>query len=110
MPECLKTGYEYMRRSAAVCHAVAAMEKDNTYANRYKLADAIEAREKFINALPRQKTQPHRINGQTFYGTNISTIRKGGGMTGHFRRAFLNVPAVLRKKLKSIELVKVKKT
>ena len=108
MLDCLKTEYEYMRRSAAVCHAVAAMEKENTYANRCKLADAIEAREKFINALPRQKTQPHRVDGQAFYGTNISTIREGGGMTGRFRGAFQSDPAALRKKLKSIELVKVK--
>ena len=108
MLDCLKTEYEYMRRSAAVCHAVAAMEKDNTYANRCKLADAIEAREKFINAIPRRKIETHRVSGQAFYGANIQSLREGGGMTGRFRGAFHSDPAALRKQLKSIELVKVK--
>ena len=108
MVECLKTEYEYMRLTAAVCHAVAAMEKDNTFSNRCRLADAIEARGKFIDALPRRKKEPHRIDGQAFYGSNVNTLREGGGMTGRFRGAFHSDPDSLRKKMKSIELVKVK--
>ena len=108
MVENLKTEYQYMRLSAAVCHAVKTMEKANTFANRCKLADRIEAREKFLKALPRRQREPLRIEGQAFYGHNINLLRNGGFMYGVFRGAFHSAPEVLRINVKNIELVQVK--
>ncbi len=108
MVENLKTEYQYMRLSAAVCHAVNAMEKSNSFANRCKLADRIEAREKFLASLPRRKREPLRLEGQAFYGHNIELLKSGGLMYGVFRGAFHSDPALLRMKVKNIELVQVK--
>ena len=108
MVEALKREYEYMRRSAAVCHAATEMEKSNTFANRCKLADAITARNDFLNALPRRKHDSKRLEGQAFYGHNIDMLKLGGYMYGIFRGAFHSDPAILKKEIKNLELIKVK--
>ena len=101
----LKIEFEYMRLSAAVCNAIALMEKSNTHAHRTLLAEALEKRNAFINSLALNKRQ-QVADGFVYTGREM--LRKGGYMAGVFGGAFNSDPKLLRLNVPETEAVKVR--
>ena len=100
----LKKEFAYLVYTAKVNNASKAVDKDNSQAKRNALADAIEKRDAFLKSLEIK-------NGSVwncFSHPRMSNLRAGGSMGGLFQGAFNSDPALLRKEIKSIELVKVK--
>ena len=102
----LKVEFEYMRLSAAVCNAIAAMDRNNTPENRRRLADALERRNAFIEALPERKRDGWIPVG--FQSATKAGLRKGGPMAGTFGGAFNSDPKLLRVNAPETAAVKVR--
>ena len=101
----LKIEFEYLKLSASVCNAIKAMEQNNTPANRRALADALEKRNAFIDALPLDKRG--QIAGAFVY-VGREMLRRGGYMAGIFGGAFGSDPKLLRMNAPETAAVKVR--
>ena len=85
----LKTEYEYMRRSAAVCNAKKAYDDSPDDAGLSRLLDAVSARNKFLDALPESRKRPGKVDGSRCYlFATLKLIRDGGYMRGRFGGIF----------------------
>jgi len=102
----LKVEFEYMRLSAAVCNAIAALDRENTPENRRILADALDKRNAFIEALPERKRDGWIPVG--FQSATRALLRKGGFMAGVFGGAFNSDPKLLRVNAPETAAVKVR--
>ncbi len=100
----LQSEFRYLVVTAQVNNAAQELQKLDSEANREKLASAIEKREAYFASL---KIVNNRVPG-IFNGPSLVHLRAGGSMAGLFQGAFNSDPKVLRQKINSMELVKVK--
>ncbi|NLF92695.1 MAG: DUF4838 domain-containing protein [Oligosphaeraceae bacterium] len=102
----LTAEFEYLSRTARVCHAIQAMHDQPSDTTREKLADAVEARNDFIAALPARESDQRITLGFQF--AQKLHLRLGGSMAGIFGGAFNCDPQALRLKVPSLAAVRVK--
>ena len=100
----LKSEFAYLVVTARVNNASKALQKENSKANRHALADAIDKREAYFKTLEIK----HGLIWNTFSFARLSNLRAGGSMGGLFQGAFNSDPAVLRRDINNLALVKVK--
>jgi hypothetical protein len=102
----LTAEFEYLSRTAKVCHAIQEMQAEPSDTSREKLADAVEARNDFIDSLPAREPDQRITLGFQF--AHKLNLRLGGSMAGIFRGAFNSDPKTLRLKSPSLQAVRVK--
>ncbi|MBR4165106.1 MAG: DUF4838 domain-containing protein, partial [Lachnospiraceae bacterium] len=105
----LKTEYEYMRLSAAVCNAKKAYDDSPSDAGLSRLLDAVSARNKFLDALPESKKRPGQVDGSCCYlFAALKLIRDGGYMRGRFGGIFEADRKLIKGARRGTAAVKVK--
>ena len=102
--DTLKREFRYLRLTAEVNNAAKALDADFSRANRLALADAIDRRDAFLDALPRRAGRVDKI----FHLPTMAHLKAGGYMAGIFQGSFNADPAQLRRgENRAIELRQV---
>ena len=100
----LQGEFRYLVVTANVNNAAKELQRNDNDVNREKLASAIEKREAYLKTV---KLSGNRVVG-IFNHSTLVHLRAGGSMAGLFAGAFNSDPKVLRQKINSMELTKVK--